>query len=66
VGAHPTAHRYLNLLETGCLITRLRPLATNSTAALVKAPKKLRQLAERGKLHRVGFLYVRFGVLTLF
>ena len=27
--SHPTTHRYLNLLETGCLITRLRPLATN-------------------------------------
>jgi uncharacterized protein len=38
---HPTAHRYLNLLETGCLITRLRPLATNPTVALVKAPKLL-------------------------
>lgn len=39
--SHPTAHRYLNLLETGCLITRVRPLATNPTAALVKAPKLL-------------------------
>jgi predicted AAA+ superfamily ATPase len=39
--SHPTAHRYLNLLETGCLITRLRPLATNPTSALVKAPKLL-------------------------
>ena len=39
--SHPTAHRYLNLLETGCMITRLRPLATNPTAALVKAPKLL-------------------------
>jgi predicted AAA+ superfamily ATPase len=39
--SHPTAHRYLNLLETGCLITRIRPLATNPTAALVKAPKLL-------------------------
>ncbi len=37
--SHPTAHRYLNLLETGCLITRLRPLATNPSGALVKAPK---------------------------
>lgn len=37
--SHPTAHRYLNLLETGCLIRRLRPLATNPMAALVKAPK---------------------------
>lgn len=39
--SHPTAHRYLNLLETGCMITRLRPLATNPSAALVKAPKLL-------------------------
>lgn len=37
--SHPTAHRYLNLLETGCLITRIRPVATNPSAALVKAPK---------------------------
>ena len=37
--SHPTAHRYLNLLETGCLITRLRPLATSLSGALVKAPK---------------------------
>jgi len=37
--SHSTAHRYLNLLETGCLITRLRPLATNPAAALVKAPR---------------------------
>jgi predicted AAA+ superfamily ATPase len=39
--SHPTAHRYLNLLETGCLITRIRPLATNPSTALVKAPKLL-------------------------
>jgi predicted AAA+ superfamily ATPase len=39
--SHPTAHRYLNLLETGCLITRVRPLATNPSGALVKAPKLL-------------------------
>jgi predicted AAA+ superfamily ATPase len=39
--SHPTAHRYLNLLETGCLITRIRPLTTNPSAALVKAPKLL-------------------------
>src|ERR1019366_1583631 len=36
--SHPTTHRYLNLLETGCLITRIRPLATNPSTALVKAP----------------------------
>jgi len=39
--SHPTTHRYLNLLETGCLITRIRPVATNPSAALVKAPKLL-------------------------
>jgi hypothetical protein len=38
---HPTAHRYLNLLETGCLMTRIRPLATSPSTALVKAPKLL-------------------------
>jgi predicted AAA+ superfamily ATPase len=37
--SHPTAHRYLNLLETGCLVTRIRPMATNPSTALVKAPK---------------------------
>jgi uncharacterized protein len=37
--SHPTTRRYLNLLETGCLITRIRPVATNPSAALVKAPK---------------------------
>jgi predicted AAA+ superfamily ATPase len=36
---HPTTHRYLNLLETGCLVTRLRPFATNPNVALVKTPK---------------------------
>jgi uncharacterized protein len=39
--SHATTHRYLNLLETGCLITRIRPLATNPSATLVKAPKLL-------------------------
>ncbi len=38
---HPTAHRYLNLLETGCLVARIRPFATNPNVALVKAPKLL-------------------------
>jgi predicted AAA+ superfamily ATPase len=38
---HATAHRYLNLLETGCLLTRIRPLATNPNVALVKTPKLL-------------------------
>ncbi|MCL5098772.1 MAG: AAA family ATPase, partial [Candidatus Omnitrophica bacterium] len=31
---HPTAHRYLNLLETGCLVTRIRPFASNPTIPL--------------------------------
>jgi len=39
--SHPTTHRYLNLLETGCLVTRIRPVATNPSAGLVKAPKLL-------------------------
>ncbi len=39
--SHPTTHRYLNLLETGCLVTRIRPVAANPSAALVKAPKLL-------------------------
>jgi hypothetical protein len=38
---HPTTHRYLNLLETGCLITRIQPYATNPTTAIVKTPKLL-------------------------
>jgi hypothetical protein len=38
---HPTTHRYLNLLETGCLVTRIRPLATNPSVPLVKTPKLL-------------------------
>jgi hypothetical protein len=37
--SHPTTHRYLNLLETGFLVRRIRPMATNPSAALVKAPK---------------------------
>jgi len=39
--SHPTTHRYLNLLEAGCLVTRIRPAATNPSAALAKAPKLL-------------------------
>ncbi|MBL9127240.1 MAG: DUF4143 domain-containing protein [Verrucomicrobiales bacterium] len=38
---HATAHRYLNLLETGCLITRVRTFATNPNVAIVKTPKLL-------------------------
>jgi predicted AAA+ superfamily ATPase len=36
---HPTTYRYLNLLETGCLVTRIRPYATNPN--VVKTPKLL-------------------------
>jgi hypothetical protein len=37
--AHATCHRYLNLLEIGCQIERVRPYTSNPTAALVKSPK---------------------------
>ena len=37
----PTAHRYLNLLETGCLLVRLGPFTTNPTTGLVKGKKVL-------------------------
>ncbi len=37
--AQATAHRYLNLIETGCLISRLSPYATNPTTGMVKARK---------------------------
>jgi predicted AAA+ superfamily ATPase len=39
--SHTTTRRYVNLFETGCLVTRIRPAATNPSAALVKAPKLL-------------------------
>ena len=39
--SHPTAHRYLNLLETGCLLSRLPPYASNLTTTMVKSPKLL-------------------------
>lgn len=35
----PTVHRYLNLLETGCLLVRLSPFSTNPTTGVVKAKK---------------------------
>jgi len=38
---HPTCHRYLNLLETGCQIVRLPAYASNPSAGLVKSPKLL-------------------------
>ena len=37
----PTVHRYLNLLETGCLLVRLSPYTTNPTTGLVKGKKIL-------------------------
>ena len=36
-----TCHRHLNLLETGCLITRLAPYASNPATSLVKGKKLL-------------------------
>lgn len=37
----PTVHRYLNLLETGCLLVRLGPYTTNPATGLVKGKKVL-------------------------
>ncbi len=37
--AHVTCHRYLNLLETGFQIARLKPYTANPTTALVKSAK---------------------------
>ena len=37
----PTVHRYLNLLETGCLLVRLSPYTTNPTTGLTKSKKVL-------------------------
>ena len=37
--SHATTHRYLNLIEIGCLIVRVRPYATNAAGSFVKAPK---------------------------
>lgn len=37
----PTVHRYLNLLETGCLLVRLGPYTTHPTTGLVKSKKAL-------------------------
>jgi len=39
--SHATAHRYLNRLETGCLLSRLRLYASNLTTAMVKSPTLL-------------------------
>ena len=35
----PTVRRYLNLLETSCLLVRLPAYAVNRTKRLIKAPK---------------------------
>ena len=37
--SQPTAHRYINLLETTCLIQRLPAFAENRTKRLIKSPK---------------------------
>lgn len=37
--SQPTAHRYINLLETTCLVERLPAFSVNRTKRLVKSPK---------------------------
>lgn len=37
----PTCHRYLNLLETGCVLVRVPPYSSNPATGLVKCPKTL-------------------------
>ncbi len=37
--SQPTVHRYINLLETTCLVERLPAFALNRTKRLVKSPK---------------------------
>jgi len=37
--SQPTVHRYINLLETTCLIQRLPAFAVNRTKRLIKTPK---------------------------
>lgn len=37
--SQPTVHRYLNLLETTCLVERLPAFALNRTKRLIKSPK---------------------------
>ncbi|MFH1807631.1 MAG: ATP-binding protein [Pseudomonadota bacterium] len=39
--SHATAHRYINLLEAGFLITRLRPYTAGSARSVVRTPKLL-------------------------
>jgi predicted AAA+ superfamily ATPase len=37
--SQPTVHRYINLLETTCLVQRLPAFAVNRTKRLIKSPK---------------------------
>lgn len=37
--SQPTVHRYINLLETTCLVERLPAFAVNRTKRLIKSPK---------------------------
>lgn len=37
--AHATTHRYLNLLETACMLQRVPPYALNLAGAVVKLPR---------------------------
>jgi len=37
----PTCHRYLNLLEAGCILVRVPPYSSNPATGLVKCPKTL-------------------------
>jgi hypothetical protein len=39
--SQPTVHRYINLLETTCLMERLPAFAVNRTKRLIKSPKVL-------------------------
>jgi hypothetical protein len=37
--SHATAHRYLNLLEIACLVTRVPPYTTSISTGVVKSPR---------------------------
>lgn len=37
--SQPTTHRYINLLETSCLFTKLRPYTRGRSKRVIKAPK---------------------------
>lgn len=39
--SQPTVHRYINLLETTCLLERLPAFAVNRTKRLIKSPKMM-------------------------